>query len=114
MLTRADNGLAMKRARARKKVCCSRLGLRLEMHLFSTLVRPCDVVCPLAKLSLNYDGLSCFLALLLRYLSWICDVLSESSKRVATERQSLKYYNATISIYLQLIFLLCYVKFTLL
>ena len=31
MLTRADNGWAMKRARPRKKVCCSRLGLRLEM-----------------------------------------------------------------------------------
>ena len=79
MLTRADNGWAMKRAHPRKKVCCSRLGLRLEMSPVFDFVRPCDVVCPLAKLSLNYDGVSCFLALLLRYLSWICDVLSESS-----------------------------------
>ena len=79
MLTRADNGWAMKRARPRKRCVAVDWDFAWKCHLFSTLVRPCDVVCPLAKLSLNYDGLSCFLALLLRYLSWICDVLSESS-----------------------------------
>ena len=35
-----------------------------KCRLFSTSVRPCDVVCPVLPLSLNYVGLNCFLALL--------------------------------------------------
>ena len=37
-----------------------------KCRLFSTSIRTCDVVRPLLPLSLNYDGLICFLALLPR------------------------------------------------
>ena len=47
VVTRADKGWAVKRARPSKKVWCSGLGLCLECRVFSTSVRACDVGCTL-------------------------------------------------------------------